>query len=190
MGGVGGDAGAAGNGGTGGAAGAGGANAGAGGAAGGAGAAGAAGAGGGTLLPCNPDGMHPGLVYAGHCYFLSKSPHPGDMADAQCGGIKHGGAKAYAASLETAAENAGVAPVLDTGTGPYWIGLTFDLLAPGQWKWSDGSPFADTEWQPGSPQVQLGLDHVVIAKQGDGSYLWDNRAPAESHVLLCEIDSF
>ena len=174
-------------------AGAGGANAGAGGASAGAAGAsgGAAGAGGAVPLVCNPDGGHPGLVYGGHCYFLSVGSYTGDKADSQCMGVKHMGTKAYAASLETAEENDGVQPLVQAGgDGAYWIGLTFDALAPGNWKWGDGSTFGPAEWQPNSPKLQFGSDHVVTAKQGDGTYLWDNRNQTESHKLLCEIDAY
>ena len=198
AGGAGGSGGAGGAGGdvTGGMGGAGGDTAGGMGGAGGGGAGGTGGAGGGSgtggaggsVDTCDPDGAHPGIVVAGHCFFHTNGTFGGAVVDSQCNTSVYMGNKAHGAWIKTQAENDGLqAYLLAEGADAYWIALTYDFLSL-SFKWTDGSSLSDTEWQPSAPHLVPAGDHVVLNKQADSTFLWDNRPANESHKILCELD--
>ena len=67
-----------------------------------------------------------------------------------------------------------------------WLGGT-DVATVGTWLWTDGSPFAYSNWRPGQPGSP-GVEDCVILLGSEGG-VWDDRPCSYTYeAWLCERD--
>lgn len=124
------------------------------------------------------------LQFGGSCYEIFPGPATWDAAEQQC--VAWGG---HLASIGTAEEDAfldawparlGISGIDGSNL---WLGAT-DAALDGDFRWSDGSPFAFSGFAAGQPDNGPGVNCVV--KRNDGTQLWYDLGCTDQSRFVCE----
>lgn len=96
----------------------------------------------------------------GNGHFYSLTPTPSDMLTAEAYAQTQGG---HLVAINSAAEQAFLNSTFLAGAGAsraYWIGLN-DVEVEGVFRWTTGEPVTYTNWDPGEPNNDGGIEDAV-----------------------------
>merc|ERR1712137_1345318 len=108
-------------------------------------------------------------------------------AEATCNSF---GSAVHLVSIQSSAEAARVSHFLPSTTKDIWTG---GFRAPGgqrpwngMWTWTDGSAFKYTNWRPGEPNHNLGVEYYIQISDVGGKNDW-NDFPDRNHLpFVCK----
>ncbi|NUP09245.1 MAG: C-type lectin domain-containing protein [Polyangiaceae bacterium] len=117
-----------------------------------------------------------------HCYHANLSPMTWDEAQAACEAWRPG---AYLTTATRAAEEDMIDNTLSAGSPVRsFIG---GYRVEAQWTWLNGETFgAFTNWAPGQPVGEAGLDCLALDVAEDGTRSWSSVACQAAQVSVCE----
>lgn len=88
------------------------------------------------------------------------------------------------ASVTSPAENGFIVGLLSPGVGNYWIGLN-DVLAEGNYVWSDGGLFGYSNWALGEPN-NLGNEDATHYFWDGQQFLWNDLSTGAQLIAIFE----
>lgn len=126
-----------------------------------------------------------------HTYKVIKQNFTWDEAKEYC--EQQGG---YLATITSEEEREKIYNLLDSSdVKVVWLGAT-DLRSSGNYEWITGENFVFTDWAPGEPNNDGGIEHYLVVYKVNGKWVWNdgpvdtNKAYDPNYIgFVCEWDN-